>query len=80
MASYTLRGLTADTVARAKARARDAGTSLDDVLRDYLQTYADPLPRGVAGARARADALSPERRTDIARQAALARHHRSTTG
>ena len=78
MASYTLRGLTAEVVARAKQRARDAGTSIDAVLRGYLTSYADGATAQQRGGQARADALSPERRSEIARQAALARHRRSS--
>lgn len=72
MATYALRGLTPDTIHRAKARAREAGTSLDDVLREYLRVYACG-DRGVAGGHARAAALSPERRSELARAAAMSR-------
>lgn len=73
MATYALRGLDADSIQRAKARARDAGTSLDAVLRAYLTAYADGTTAQQAGGRARAERLSAEDRTAISRHAALAR-------
>ena len=75
MPSYTLRQLDADLITRAKQRARDAGTSLDDVLRAYLTAYADGTTAQQAGGRARAEAMSPAARTASARRAAQARWH-----
>ena len=73
MPSYTLRQLDANLITRARSRARDAGTSLDDVLRAYLSAYASGTTAQQAGGRARAKALSPESRSISARKAALAR-------
>ncbi len=73
MSTYALRGLDADTIARAKQRARDAGTSLDDVLRAYLVAYADGATAQQAGGRARADAMSATARSESASRAARAR-------
>ena len=75
MPTYALRGLNAALLTRAKQRARDAGTSLDDVLRAYLTAYASGTTAQQAGGRARAKALSPESRSISARKAALARWH-----
>ncbi|OFW37669.1 MAG: hypothetical protein A3J29_06250 [Acidobacteria bacterium RIFCSPLOWO2_12_FULL_67_14b] len=78
MSSYTLRGLDADTIQRAKQRARDAGTSLDAVLRAVLTAYADghdtPAQQLAAhGGRARADAMTAGERSASARRAVTAR-------
>ena len=76
MASYMLRGLPSGLIARAKARAREAGVTLDDVLVAFLERYAegnDPSGAGRKGGAARAAKLSPERRTEIARHAANTR-------
>ena len=73
MASYTLRQLDADLIASAKQRARDAGTSLDDVLRAYLSAYADGTTAQQAGGRARADAMTAAERSASARHAAVER-------
>ena len=76
MPSYMIRGLPAGLVARAKAHARELGASLDDVLAAFLARYADgtdPSSAGRKGGQARADALSPERRREIAQKAAQAR-------
>ena len=73
MPTYHLRGLTSDLITAATQRARDAGTSLDDVLRAYLTAYAAGTTAQHAGGHARAAALSPARRSTISRQAALAR-------
>lgn len=74
MATYALRQIDPEIIAKAKQRARAAGTSLDDVLRGYLVTYAAG-DRGVAGGRARAASLTPGERADSARRAAKARWH-----
>lgn len=73
MPSYTIRHLSAEVIASAKAKARDAGTSLDDVLRDYLTAYASGATAGQRGGAARAKALSAEERREIAVRAARAR-------
>lgn len=73
MATYALRGLDAATINRAKARARERGTSLDDVLRDYLTAYADGETAQQAGGRARAAAMTADERSAQARRAAEAR-------
>ena len=77
MATYALRRLDPDTITRAKARAHDAGTSLDAVLREYLTTYAGG-DRGVAGGHARAAALSATQRRESAQRAARARWDQHT--
>lgn len=73
MATYALRGLTTEIIAAAKQRARDAGTSLDDVLRAYLTAYADGTTAQQAGGTARAESLTAAERSAISRHAALAR-------
>lgn len=73
MATYALRHLDADTIQRAKQRARHAGTTLDAVLRAYLTAYADGATAQQAGGRARANALSAPERSAHARHAARIR-------
>jgi hypothetical protein len=73
MPSYMLRDLPPGLVQRAKARAREEGTTLDAVLRRMLEVYVESGRPGVAGGEARADRLSAEERSDIARKAAEAR-------
>jgi hypothetical protein len=73
MPSYMLRGLPPNVVARAKAKAREAGTTLDDVLIAFLETYAEHGSIASSGGHARALSLTPEQRTTIARKAAQAR-------
>lgn len=73
MATYTLRDCDPGAIAAAKQRARDAGTTLDVVLRAYLTAYASGTTAQQAGGRARADALSADDRTALARHAALTR-------
>lgn len=78
MASYMIRALPPGLIRQAKQRARDDDTTLDTVLVRYLTAYAaqgDPhAAAGRLGGAARAATLSPERRSEIARGAALARH------
>lgn len=76
MPSYTIRQLDSNDIASAKQRARDAGTSLDAVLRAFLTAYAQGATAQQAGGRARADALTAEERSTSARTAALARWHK----
>ena len=53
--------------------------ALADVVRGYLERYVGPSQQANA-ARARAASLTPERRSEIARLAARARHaHEPTT-
>ena len=58
---------------RATERAIASGTTLNAVLRAFLTAYANGTTAAQAGGRARARALSPETRTQIARKASLAR-------
>ena len=73
MPTYHLRGLTTTLITAAKQRARDAGTSLDDVLRAYLMAYAEGTTAQQAGGRARADAMTAAERSASARHAAVER-------
>jgi hypothetical protein len=73
MASYMLRKVPGGLIPRAKAQAQEAGTTLDTVLIAFLAVYAESGAYGAAGGHARAEALTPERRQDIARTAAQAR-------
>ena len=78
MSTYALRRLDPDIVQRAKARARDAGTSLDDVLRAALKAYADghdtaAQQLGAEGGRASAAARTPRERSEAGRHAVRAR-------
>lgn len=73
MPSYMLRGLPPGLVARAKAMARDAGTSLDAALLAFLETYAEHGSIQSSGGHARKLSLTPQERTDSARKAADAR-------
>lgn len=77
MATYALRGVDHDLIAQAKQRAREAGTTLDAVLRAYLFASAEghdsPAAQlGKLGGQARAANLSEEERRDSARQAVQA--------
>lgn len=64
-------------------RPRDAAQTARRVVDVAVGLVKDPGPpperHGAAGGRARAKALSPERRSEIARKAALARHHGDRT-
>jgi hypothetical protein len=76
MPSYVIRRLPPGLIPRAKAIAREHGISLDDALLAFLVTFADGTDRAAAGRRggaARAEALTAERRTEIARKGAEAR-------
>jgi len=73
MPTYVLRGLTSDLVARAKAKAREADTTLDAVLVDFLESYAEHGAVGARGGHARARMLTADQRSAIARQGAAAR-------
>jgi plasmid stability protein len=78
MASYTLRALDAETIAAAKSRARDAGTSLDAVLRTSLIAYADghdttAQQLAAQGGHARAASMSARERSVSARRAVMMR-------
>lgn len=68
-----LRGLPAGLVARAKAKAREANTTLDAALIAFLETYAEHGSIQSSGGHARALSLTPEERADIAKKAAKAR-------
>jgi hypothetical protein len=76
MSSYMLRHIPPGLVARAKDRARANGTTLDSALLAWLEAYAegtDNVSAGRRGGAARAAALTPEQRVDIARRGAEAR-------
>lgn len=73
MPSYVLRHIPADLIGRAKAKAREAETTLDAVLLRYLETYAEHGSIQSSGGHARTLALTPLARSTIARQAATAR-------
>jgi len=63
---------------QAKARAEAAGESLSAVVRRLVARYAQAGDSAASGGRARAEALSPDRRREIAQQAAAARWQRTT--
>ena len=71
--SYTIHDLPPGLVSRAKARAKSDDTTLDAVLATFLAFYAENGPQGRAGGQARAESLSPEERSAIAKKAAEAR-------
>lgn len=73
MPTYMLRGLPHDIVGRAKARAREAGTTLDEILIGFIVKYAAKGSIQAQGGRARAEALTPEERSASAQKAARAR-------
>lgn len=77
MPSYVIRHLSADLIARAKAHAREAETTLDAVLIRYLETYAQGVSAaaqlGASGGVARAAKMTRAERTASARTAARAR-------
>lgn len=76
MSSYVIRKLPPGLVAEAKARARAEGLSFDAYLIQMIAEFAAGTDRAAAGrqgAAARAASLTPEERTNIARQAAQAR-------
>jgi hypothetical protein len=73
MPSYMIRNLPAGLIPRAKARARSEDTTLDAVLLRLLESYADAGTPGRAGAEARANSLTQDERSAIARKAAEAR-------
>ncbi len=68
-----IRKLPEGLVARAKAKAREAGTSLDAALITFLETYAEHGSVQSSGGHARKLALTPDERTDISRRAAQSR-------
>jgi len=76
VSSFMLRHIPPGLVARAKDRARANGTTLDSALLVWLEAYAegtDNVSAGRRGGAARAAALTPDRRAEIARQGAEAR-------
>ncbi len=71
-----IRSVPPGLIGRAKAKAREAGETLDAVLIAELEAYADGRARSQqakAGGLARAEALTPEARSAIARKGAEAR-------
>lgn len=76
MPSYVIRHVPPGLIPRAKAAAREADVTLDDALIAFLVTFADGTDRAAAGRKggaARAEALTPERRKEIAQAGAQAR-------
>ncbi len=76
MSSYMIRSVPPGLIGRAKAKAREAGETLDAVLIAELEAYADGRARSQQASRggeARAAALTPEARSAIARKGGLAR-------
>lgn len=78
MATYHVRGVTTEMITAANARAREAGTSLDRVLRAVLEAYAaghDTAAQQLAaqGGHARAQAMTSDERSASARRAVRAR-------
>lgn len=82
MRASPLRGIHAALIARARARARTDGTTLNAVILRYLETYAEYGSPQAAGARAVNAARTADERSTAARRAAAARwrHHRSDSG
>lgn len=76
MPSYMIRDLPDGLIARAKAKARDAGQRLDAVLTKFLQSYAEHGTPHVAqqrGGLARAANMTADERVAAARRALDAR-------
>lgn len=73
MSMYAIRNLDPAILRHAKSRARAEGTSLDDVLRHYLASYAEHGHAQTKGGYARQATLTPEERTAAAKHAAAAR-------
>jgi len=77
-ASFVTRDIDQAILDAARDRARDAGTSLADVLREYIEAYAaggSPAAQlGAKGGSTRASRMTAEERSASARHAALARH------
>lgn len=80
MASYVIRGLPEGLVGRAKAAARARGETLDDVLRQALESCAEgqsaAAELGAKGGAARAANMSKRARSESARAAVTARWDR----
>ena len=77
MSSLTLRDVPAMLLAGLHDRATRHGWTVRKTAIYLLMVGLghDPRETGKAGGLARAAALSPERRSEIARHAAFARHH-----
>jgi hypothetical protein len=73
MPSYMLRHVPDGLIAKAKAKAREAGTTLDAALLAFLKSYAEHGSIQSSGGHARKLALTPEERTESALRAAQAR-------
>lgn len=75
-----IHGLHPSIIRQAKARAEAAGESLSDVVRRLVTRYAEQGEYGQqrAASNARTQALSPERRREIATRAAAARWNRDS--
>ncbi len=83
MASYVLRDVDRDTIHTAKARARQEETSIDALLRGYLDRYAAGAPADSTDAAARAGRArwadrTPEERSAHAQMMVRARQRRSS--
>lgn len=80
MSSYRLAHIPPPVLRLARSRAAREGTTLDAVLLAALRAYAeetDLISRARQGGHARREALSPERRRDIAQRAGQARWRRT---
>ena len=77
MPSYMLRGIPDGVISRAKANARSEGTTLDDVLIRYLETYAEHGNPQSKGARAVNESRTAKERSEAARRAVQERWKRA---
>jgi hypothetical protein len=71
--SYMIRNVPSGLIPAAKSRARNEATTLDAVLVKLLESYAAAGTPGRAGAEARANSLTADERSAIARKAAETR-------
>jgi len=79
MPTYTLRHLPEGLIPRATAKAREAGTVLDDtVLVKFLEMYAAHGSIQSSGGHARALSMTAEQRSASAKHAVQAREARKT--
>lgn len=76
MPTLHIRGVPSELMGRLRASAREADAPIDQHALDLLERGLDARAHAAERGRRRAAVLSPERRRDIARQAALARHRK----
>ena len=73
MSSYMVRGIDAEVIRRAKAKAKEHNTHIDAVLIRFLETYAEHgHPQSVGGKTAMGN-RTPEERSELGKQAAAKR-------